>query len=132
MSDADVKDDTGRRRRFRRSAATEAGAGEDPTLALQAELTLLREENARLQAAQYRPADLGTALDQIRALPEVAPASGEASDQAVDLLTSSLVLREALLQVCGELVNAVAAAEQQLKAADADPTPARSHARRAA
>jgi hypothetical protein len=134
VSDADVKDHAGHRRRFRRAARPEdtTSAGDDPALALQAELTLLREENARLQAAQYRPADLGTALEQIRALPELAQAPSGASDEEVDLLTRGVVMRAALLQVCGELGRAVAAAERQLRAAGEDAPPARSHARHAA
>ena len=36
---------------------------------LEAEVTLLREDNARLKAAQHRPADLGSVLEKVRALP---------------------------------------------------------------
>lgn len=88
---------------------------------LEAELALLREDNARLKAAQHRPADLGSVLEKVRALPggrqpvaEAVP--GQAGDDVTQMLAEGLVLRDSLLAVCTELSASITSLEVRLRA----------------
>jgi hypothetical protein len=121
----------GRRFRRRRPATQTDVAGGETLLAAQAELTMLREENARLQSAQHQVPDVGAVLGRLRALPDAAaageaaapaPASSaeDATDDAATLLLEGLVMRDALLQVCQELTQAVAQLEQRLRRLDVE------------
>ena len=108
------------RRRFRRVAGTleddgRPGAG-DPLDSVHAELVLLREENARLKAAQHRRADVGRLLDRARSLPAATADSGGASDDTAQLLFDGLVIRESLLEICREIERAMVAFEAKLDA----------------
>ena len=108
------------RRRFRRGAGTleddgRPGAG-DPLDSIHAELVLLREENARLKAAQHRRADVGRLLDRARSLPAATADSGGASDDTAQLLFDGLVIRESLLEICREIERAMVAFEAKLDA----------------
>jgi acetyl-CoA acetyltransferase len=108
------------RRRFRRDAGTleddgRVGAGE-PLDSVYAELVLLREENARLKAAQHRRADVGRLLDRARSLPAATADSGGASDDTAQLLFDGLVIRESLLEICREIERAMVAFEAKLDA----------------
>ena len=108
------------RRRFRR----DAGAFEDdgrtadgePLASIHAELVLLREENARLKAAQHRRADISRLLDRARSLPAATADSGGASDDTAQLLFDGLVIRESLLEICREIERAMVAFEAKLDA----------------
>jgi hypothetical protein len=100
------------RRRSRKLRVVADNDG-DPLLALQAELTLLREENARLKAEKYRRPDLGTVVEQARAAS--APGGGDDSaDEAAQLLADGLMLRETLLKVCREMNQSMLALEARL------------------
>jgi len=122
----------GRRFKRRRPATAADAAGGETLLAVQAELTMLREENARLQSAQHQVPDVGAVLGRLRALPaaaaagEAAPAAAsassaeEAADDAATLVLEGLVMRDALLQVCRELTQAVAQLEQRLRRLDVE------------
>jgi hypothetical protein len=106
------------RRRFRRVALEDdrwSGAG-DPLDSVHAELVLLREENARLKAAQHRRADVGRLLDRARSLPAATADSGGASDDTAQLLFDGLVIRESLLEICREIERAMVAFEAKLDA----------------
>ena len=106
------------RRRFRRVGALavdERGAGE-PLASVHAELVLLREENARLKAAQHRRADVSRLLDRARSLPAAAADSDGASDDTAQLLFDGLVIRESLLEICREIERAMVAFEAKLDA----------------
>jgi hypothetical protein len=101
-------------RRRSRKLRVVAETDGDPLLALQAELTLLREENARLKAEKYRRPDLGTVLDQARALAEPGAGSGDAADEAAQLLADGMMLRQSLLKVCREMNQSLLALEARL------------------
>jgi len=107
------------RRRFRRTAGTfdddQTGAGE-PLASVHAELVLLREENARLKAAQHRRADISRLLDRARSLPAATADQGGASDDTAQLLFDGLVIRESLLEICREIERAMVAFEAKLDA----------------
>ena len=108
------------RRRFRRVAGTLEDDGRpaagDPLDSVHAELVLLREENARLKAAQHRRADVGRLLDRARSLPAATADSGGASDDTAQLLFDGLVIRESLLEICREIERAMVAFEAKLDA----------------
>jgi hypothetical protein len=108
------------RRRFRRVAGTLEDAGRpgagDPLDSVHAELVLLREENARLKAAQHRRADVGRLLDRARSLPAATADSGGAGDDTAQLLFDGLVIRESLLEICREIERAMVAFEAKLDA----------------
>ena len=77
---------------------------------------LLREENARLKAAQHRRADVGRLLDRARSLPAATADSGGAGDDTAQLLFDGLVIRESLLEICREIERAMVAFEAKLDA----------------
>jgi|KBSSwiStaDraftv2_1062776.scaffolds.fasta_scaffold361869_2 hypothetical protein len=127
MSTRTKKDMTGaregargeRRRRRRRAAApvapvAPATGGE--ALALQAELVLLREENARLKAAGHQEPDLGALLDRARSLPAGGAGADDRADEAAQLLVEGMVMRESLLGLCQEIGRSMAALEARLAA----------------
>jgi hypothetical protein len=106
------------RRRFRRAGLPRderTGAG-DPLASVHAELVLLREENARLKAAQHRRADVSRLLDRARSLPAAAADRDGASDDTAQLLFDGLVIRESLLEICREIERAMVAFEAKLDA----------------
>jgi acetyl-CoA acetyltransferase len=108
------------RRRFRRVAGPledhGRGAAGEPLASVHAELVLLREENARLKAAQHRRADVSRLLDRARSLPAATADSGGASDDTAQLLFDGLVIRESLLEICREIERAMVAFEAKLDA----------------
>ncbi|MGZ4277617.1 MAG: hypothetical protein ACXVVU_13230 [Solirubrobacteraceae bacterium] len=108
------------RRRFRRVAGSleddGRAAGGEPLASVHAELVLLREENARLKAAQHRRADVSRLLDRARSLPAATADSGGASDDTAQLLFDGLVIRESLLEICREIERAMVAFEAKLDA----------------
>ncbi len=105
-----------RRRRATQPAAALNGAGGGETLAaLQAEVVLLREENARLKSAAHRDPDLGLLLERARSMPGIGGQAEDAGDEAAHLLTEGMVLREALLAMCRELTESMAVMESKLE-----------------
>ncbi len=108
--------------RFRRRFERFKGVGDPEALPgspndeieLKLQLMLLREENARLKAARFQPADTGTVIDRVRLLG--AAADGELMDDAWALLGDCLVIREGLDEVCVELQNAIASIRERLEA----------------
>jgi len=105
---------------FRRRSTHRGGlraAPAQPPTDLEAEVTLLREDNARLKAAQHRPADLGSVLEKVRALPGAGPEAGQGDlgDDAAQMLAEGLVLRDSLLAVCVELSQSIASLEARLR-----------------
>jgi hypothetical protein len=107
------------RRRFRRSGplAVDDRAGVGESLAsVHAELVLLREENARLKAAQHRRADVSRLLERARSLPTAASDRDGTSDDTAQLLFDGLVIRESLLEICREIERSMVAFEAKLDA----------------
>ena len=88
----------------------------EPLASVHAELVLLREENARLKAAQHRRADVSRLLDRARSLPAAAADRDGASDDTAQLLFDGLVIRESLLEICREIERAMVAFEAKLEA----------------
>jgi hypothetical protein len=114
------------RRRFGRREAPRsdgAGAGGESLQAVLAEVVLLREENARLKAAQHQPASLGRIVGQARSLPAAHHAAEELADDAAHMLIEGMVLRESLLEVCHELERAMVSVKTRLEALSTEPKP---------
>jgi hypothetical protein len=111
------------RRRFGRREARpdDAGAGGESVQAVLAEVVLLREENARLKAAQHQPASLGRILGQARSLPAAHHDAEELADDAANMLIEGMVLRESLLEVCHELERAMVGVKTRLEALSTEP-----------
>ena len=84
--------------------------------ALQGELGLLREENARLQAERGRPLDPGRVADDVRVLAAAAGQVDACGDDAWHVLTEALVLREALLDLCQGVELAMVTLADRLQA----------------
>jgi hypothetical protein len=107
-----------RPRRFgRRRADFEAleAAGESLS-AVRAELTLLREENARLKAARHRSPDIAALLGRARTLPSALADPASVGDESTRVLVEGLVIRESLLEICQEIERAMVSFEAKLKA----------------
>jgi hypothetical protein len=115
------------RRRFRRRTdRDELMAGDAESFAgLRAELLLLREENARLKAAQHQRADVSRLIGRARSLAAAEPDRDSVSDDVEQLLVEGLLIRESLLEICQEVERSMVAFEGKLNAliavADADP-----------
>ena len=112
MSDMD------RSRRFSRRRADVAGlSGEDESIAeLHSELVLLREENARLKAAQHAGPDIDGLLGRARSLSEAEIQGGNVADEAERVLVEGLVIRESLLEICRQIERAMMLFEARLRA----------------
>ena len=105
------------KQRFRRpKPSADKARSSDPMAALHTELTLLREENARLQTEQFRRPNLGTVLEQARALADTGAHGADAADEAAQMLADGLVVRESLLKVCREMAAMMASVEASLLA----------------
>jgi hypothetical protein len=105
------------RRRFRRRSdpVPQAPAGADGA-ALHAELLLLREENARLKAAQHQRADVSRLIGRARSLTNAELDHDSLSDDVEQLLVEGLLIRESLLEICQEIERSMVAFEGKLNA----------------
>ncbi len=86
------------------------------TADLEAELVLLREENARLKAEAHREPQGAAVLELALALPAVAPAAGAGEDDVAHALVEGLVLRDGLQELGDRLERAVRAVDARLDA----------------
>jgi hypothetical protein len=104
----------GRFRRARGDAhpAPRDNAAQDE-VALQLQVMLLSEENARLKAERHRPSDVGTLIDQMRELGDQ-EGPGEVLDEAWTMLSECLVIRQGLEQACAEIQVAIAGVRERL------------------
>ena len=118
MSTAAVE---GRVRGLRRRSGGADSANSDVAV-MEAELVLLREENARLRVLQAREASAERALESARALS--AQATAVTSDEGLRALANAASLRESLLAVCGEVEGALAAVRERLTEESAAPASA--------
>jgi hypothetical protein len=104
------------RRRFGRRAADRWAAAAD-LASLEAELVLLREENARLKLAGHRERpDLAGLLGQARAIGEPASDDDSATDETTQMLVEALVIRESLMEICRALERSMVTYQAKLNA----------------
>jgi hypothetical protein len=85
---------------------------------LQAEILLLREENAQLRIKLERAPELGDVVEQMRALAARAPTQKDAGDHAWHLLTEGLTMRDALVDLCQMTREAMETLEGRLRQLD--------------
>jgi hypothetical protein len=104
-----------RRRRFERPAAPSSGAA-DSRSALEAEVVLLREENARLKAARHQPHNVGDFLERTRSLRSEEVDRGNLADETAQMLVEGLVIRESLIEICHEIERSMVIFEARLDA----------------
>ena len=109
-----AREPIGRFRRARADARPAPGdnAAEDQ-IALQLQVMLLSEENARLKAERHRPSDIGTLIDQMRELGDQ-EGPGEVLDEAWTMLSECLVIRQGLEQACAEIQVAISGVRERL------------------
>ncbi len=110
------------RRRFARRTEHE---GENDSLAeLHAELVLLREENARLKAAEHAGPDIEGLLARAGRLAEATLDHRETEeDEATGVLVEGLAIRESLLEICSQIERVMVLFEKRLRALGAEPEP---------
>ena len=114
---AESFDEVPRRRFRRRTDRGEVMAGESESLdAARAALLLLREENARLKAAQHQRADVSRLIGRARSLAAAEPDRDSISDDVEQLLVEGLLIRESLLEICQEVERSMVAFEGKLNA----------------
>jgi hypothetical protein len=89
-------------RRFR-SIGARSGADDGYVERLEAELALLREENARLRFERAQRPDAGSLVERLRALSAAQPPDEDHRDAAWHLVGEALVMREVLVDVCKEI-----------------------------
>jgi hypothetical protein len=105
------------RRRFRRRSDRIPEAGDTQDIAaVHAELLLLREENARLKAAQHQRADVNRLIGRARSLAAAELDQDSVSDDVEQLLVEGLLIRESLLEICQEIERSMVAFEGKLNA----------------
>jgi hypothetical protein len=106
-----------KRRLFARRSRARLGEDRETTqqlAALNAEITLLREENTRLKMAEHQGPGLGKLLAHARALPATVDGHEDAADEAAEMLVEGLVVREALLEICEQIELSMAAVRAKL------------------
>lgn len=104
-----------RKRRFQRPAGGPPGAAESRA-ALEAEVVLLREENARLKAARHQQHDVGQLLERTRSMRTQELDRGNLADETAQMLVEGLVIRESLLEICNEIERSMVVFEARLEA----------------
>jgi hypothetical protein len=111
------------RRRFRRPRplGSPPDVEGDETSSLQAELMLLREENARLKAAQLQRDDVSRLLGRARSLPSSEVDPDSLSDDTAQMLVDGLVIRESLFEICQEIERLMCAFGARLDALASTP-----------
>jgi hypothetical protein len=106
------------RRRFGRRGERDGDPANDADSfeAVRAELMLLREENARLKAAQHQRADVSRLIGRARSLATAELDRDSVSDDVEQLLVEGLLIRESLMEICQEIERAMVAFEGKLNA----------------
>jgi hypothetical protein len=110
--------DPDRPRRFvrRRPDADGPEVGDESLAELHSELVLLREENARLKAAEHAGPDIEGLLGRARALSAARAEDAGGGDETTTVLVEGLVIRESLLEICRQIERAMALFEARLRA----------------
>jgi hypothetical protein len=122
LSEQKSKSRRGRRlRRGDQPSAANHPAGDETLASLEAELVLLREENAELKAAKHSEAGVGRLLERARAVSEQPFDAENAGDETAHMLTEILVTREALRGICVEIERSMAAISARLDAMVPEP-----------
>jgi hypothetical protein len=89
-------------RRFR-SIGSRSGVEASHVERIEADLVLLREENARLRFERAQRPDAGSTIERLKALSAAQPPSADRRDEAWHLISEALVMRDVLIDVCKEI-----------------------------
>lgn len=103
--------------RFRgRFASGDSAAAQSPDdiEQLEADIALLREDNARLRLAQARPSDPGRLIERLRVAAETSPYSDPRDaeslrDETWQQLADAVLVRNMLIDVCAEIGQVILA-----------------------
>lgn len=90
---------------------------------VEAELILLREENARLKMERHSGPEVAALVETVRGVAAAAAVVEDAAaalaedknDEAWDVLTEAMVMREVLLDVCGEIERCMLALQNRMR-----------------
>jgi hypothetical protein len=104
-----------RSRRFARRR-TDVAAPDDSLSELHSELVLLREENARLKAAEHKGPDIEGLLTRARSLSAARDDDAGVADETTRVLVEGLVIRESLLEICRQIERVMISFEARLRA----------------
>jgi hypothetical protein len=107
--------DPERSRRFARRRSDAEGA-DDSLSDLHSELVLLREENARLKAAEHKGPDIEGLLTRARSLSAARDDDAGVADETTRVLVEGLVIRESLLEICRQIERVMGSFEARLRA----------------
>ena len=97
---------------------SEGEAGNGSLDALEAELALLREENARLRAEQASAPPAGQLIEHVRGLGQNGHTNADLEDEAWQVLSEVLVMRNVLADICQEVGSAMSRFEDRLRLLD--------------
>ena len=93
----------------------------DTIAELEAELALLREENARLKFEKAKASDAASVVDVVRAAAAARTVRDEdLEDEAWHVLAETVTIRTALVQVCEEIEAGVRSLRERLAALGSD------------
>ncbi len=95
-----------------------ASAEETVVAALEAEVTLLREENASLKCVRSRAADPGSVVALMRSAAPVLERDEDMGDDAWHVLAEALALKESLVHVCQEIEAGMQTLRSRLSSLD--------------
>ncbi|HEY6888785.1 MAG TPA: hypothetical protein VI300_13425 [Solirubrobacter sp.] len=104
-----------RARRFARRRSDVEGP-DDSLSELHSELVLLREENARLKAAEHKGPDIEGLLHRARSLSAARDDDAGMADETTKVLVEGLVIRESLLEICRQIERVMVSFEARLRA----------------
>jgi hypothetical protein len=76
---------------------------------LEAEITLLREENARLKIERHRPTDAGHVIERMRSIRPASPVARQEGEGALpaQVIAECLAVRDGLMEACQEVQRAM-------------------------
>jgi hypothetical protein len=108
--------DESRRSPFRRfrSVGGRGGADTGYLERIEAELVLLREENARMRLERAQRPDAGSMIDNLKTLSAASAPDEERRDHTWSLISQTVVMREVLLDVCKEIGQTVITLQTRL------------------
>jgi hypothetical protein len=107
--------DPERSRRFARRR-TDAEGSDESLSELHSELVLLREENARLKAAEHKGPDIEGLLTRARSLSAARDDDAGVADETTRVVVEGLVIRESLLEICRQIERVMISFEARLRA----------------
>lgn len=122
MTDGVAREVRNRQSPFRRFTSIGGRNGVDAGFLerMEAELALLREENARLRFERAQRPDAGPMIDKLRSLSGTQNVNEDEHDEAWHLIGEALVMRDVLIDVCKEIGQTAITLQTRLSALTPD------------